>query len=132
MCPKGYRQSGSATCAGSTGPMGHEVNEMRNSDRTRPRVYVRGLHILQNLEQAIRRTPHAQRPTIEDVSINHRRADVRMAQQLLQRPNVVPVLQQVSRETMSERVAADTLGQARGPDGGRHCALHRGLVKVKT
>ena len=65
--------------AGSIGPMAHEVNEMQKSDRTRPRVYVRGLHILQNLEQAIRRTPHAQRPTIEDMGINHRRADVRMA-----------------------------------------------------
>ena len=31
--------------AGSIGSMGHAVNEMRNSDRTPPRVYVRGLHI---------------------------------------------------------------------------------------
>jgi hypothetical protein len=34
--------------AGSIGSMGHEVNEMRNSDGTPPGVYVRGLHILQN------------------------------------------------------------------------------------
>ena len=36
--------------ARSSGSMGHEVNEMRNSDRTPPRVYVRGLHILQYLQ----------------------------------------------------------------------------------
>ena len=48
---------------GSIGSMGPEVNEMRNSDGTPTPVYVRGLHILQNLEQAIRRTPHARRPT---------------------------------------------------------------------
>jgi len=48
----------------------------------------------------IRRAPHPQPPPIEHVRIHHRRAHVRMPQQLLHRPDIVPVLQQMGREAV--------------------------------
>jgi len=47
------------------------------------------------LLQTIGRTPDTQRTTIQDVRVNHRRADIRMAEQFLNRSNVVPVLEQM-------------------------------------
>ena len=77
VCPKGYRQSGSAACAAAVSDR-WGMKSTRCGIETEPlHACMCGFHILHNLEQAIRRTPHAQRPTIEDMGIDHRRADVR-------------------------------------------------------
>jgi hypothetical protein len=48
--------------------------------------------------QTIGRTPHAERAAIQDVRIDHRRADIGVAEKLLNGSDVVPVLEEVSRE----------------------------------
>jgi hypothetical protein len=65
--------------------------------------------------QTIRRAPHAQRIPIQDVCVNHRRADIRMAEQFLNCSSVVPVLEQVRCKRMAERVTA---GPFRSPRPG--------------
>jgi hypothetical protein len=45
-------------------------------------------------------TSNTERAAIQHMRIDHRRADVRMSEQLLHRSNVVPVFQQVCRERM--------------------------------
>lgn len=50
--------------------------------------------------RTIDRTADAQRPTIENVQINHRGTDVAMPEQFLHGPDVVTVFQQVRRERM--------------------------------
>jgi hypothetical protein len=48
--------------------------------------------------------------TIEHVRIDHRRAHIRVPEQLLHGANVVTVLEQMRRERMPERMAADPVG----------------------
>src|SRR5204862_2460113 len=48
--------------------------------------------------QTICWSPDAQSTSIEDMCVNHRGADVRMAEQFLNSSNVVPVLEQMRRE----------------------------------
>ena len=48
--------------------------------------------------EAVDRAAHAERTTIEHMRVHHRRADVRVPEQLLRGPNVVPILEQVRRE----------------------------------
>ena len=50
---------------------------------------------LRDQSEAVDRTAHAKRAAIDHVRVHHRRADVRVAQQLLHGPNVVPILEQV-------------------------------------
>jgi hypothetical protein len=47
--------------------------------------------------QTIGGASNAQGAAIQDMRVNHRRADIRMAEQLLNRSNVVPVLEQMQR-----------------------------------
>ena len=48
--------------------------------------------------QTIRGAPHAQGAPIQDVRVNHRRADIRMAEQLLDCSNVVAILKEMRRK----------------------------------
>ncbi len=48
--------------------------------------------------QPIRRASHNAATAIQHVSVNHRCGDVRMTEEFLYRPNVIPILEQVSRE----------------------------------
>src|SRR5881396_1986345 len=48
--------------------------------------------------QTIRGTPDAQSTSVEDMCVNHRGDDVRMAEQFLNSSNIVPVLEQMCRE----------------------------------
>jgi hypothetical protein len=52
---------------------------------------------------------NASRSTVEDMGVNHRRFDVVMAQEFLDRSDIVTAFQQVSCEGMPKRVAADML-----------------------
>src|SRR3954453_17468296 len=64
--------------------------------------------------------------TVEDMGINHGRAYIGVSKQLLNRPNVVAVLEQVGRERMSQRMAAAGLADA----GALNCPLYRPLQAV--
>jgi hypothetical protein len=73
--------------------------------------------------EPIHRAPDAATAPIEDVGVDHCSVDVPMAQELLDRPDVVAILQQVGRKGVAEGVAADTLGNA----GVGHRLLDRAL-----
>jgi len=55
--------------------------------------------------------------SIEDMSINHRRADVRVTEQLLDCPDVVAVLQQVGGKGMPKRMTRGRLEDSRLESG---------------
>jgi len=80
--------------------------------------------------QPVGRAPDAQRASIQDVRVDHGRADVRMAEQFLNRPYVVPALEQMRRERMAERMATDALRERRPADRRGHRTLNDGLVDV--
>jgi len=44
-------------------------------------------------DHAVRRTPHPRRPSAQHTRLDHVCGDVQMPQQILERPDVVPVLQ---------------------------------------
>jgi hypothetical protein len=67
---------------------------------------------------------------IEDVRVDHRGADVTVAEELLHGPDVVVVLEQVGGERVSEGVAGGDLGNARGTDGVLHGTLENGFVQM--
>jgi hypothetical protein len=59
-------------------------------DRLQEKMHnIRSLLLLQN---CIDRAPHTPTTTLENVRVDHRRPHIRMTQQLLNRPDVVPVL----------------------------------------
>lgn len=64
----------------------------------------------------IQRRPYPHHPLARlrlAVRVDHRRLHIRVTQQLLDRADVVPILQQVRRETVPKRVAGHALGQLR-------------------
>ncbi len=65
---------------------------------------------LRGLEEPVRGTANGSRPTVQDVGVNHGGADVGMAQEFLDGSNIVAILQQMSGEGVSERVAGGRLG----------------------
>ena len=48
--------------------------------------------------QTISGTPDAQRTAIQDVRVDHGRADIRVAEQFLHRSNVIPIFEQMRRK----------------------------------
>lgn len=60
------------------------------------------------------RTPIA--PRSNNVRVNHRRAHVPVPEQFLHRADVVPVLKQVRRKRMPERVTTRALAQSSPPN----------------
>ena len=52
--------------------------------------------------ELIERTPHAALALVQNVTIGHRRTHIPMPEQLLDRPDVVPAFEQVSREASDE------------------------------
>jgi len=67
--------------------------------------------------QGIERRQHAAGTAVEYVRVDHRRVDVGMTEQLLDRADVLPALQQMRGERMAQRVRAD---------GFEDCCGHRG------
>jgi hypothetical protein len=65
-----------------------------------------------------------------DVSIDHGRGEVLVAEELLDRPDVVTGLQHVGGEGMPEAVAGGGLCDARAPDGCTDRTLYDGRVQV--
>ena len=54
--------------------------------------------------QMIGRTRHAQPATVENVRVDHRRAQIGVPEQFLNGPDVRPALEQMGREGVPERV----------------------------
>ena len=59
--------------------------------------------------EPVNRTANARRSTVEDMGIDHRCLDVAMAQEFLDRSNIVTAFEQVSGEGMPEGVASGPL-----------------------
>ena len=53
--------------------------------------------------QLVRRACHPQHAPLQHVRVDHRRRDVRVAEQLLNGPDVVSALQQMRRERVATR-----------------------------
>jgi hypothetical protein len=58
----------------------------------------------------------ARRAQVEDMRVDHRGADIAVAEELLDGPDVVVVLQQVGSEGLAKGVTCGGLGDARGTD----------------
>ena len=84
------------------------------------------------LSQDVHRTSNGAPAAVEDVGVNHRRADVPVSQQLLDRPDVVSVLEQMGGERVAECVAGDTFFDARQIRRFFDSALKNGFVQMVT
>jgi hypothetical protein len=62
--------------------------------------------------------------------IDHRRADILMPKELLNRSNIVSVFQQVRREGMPERMTTGRFGDPGCPHGLSDRSLQDGFVEV--
>lgn len=67
----------------------------------RPAVYPRGDIAFSNFEQPIRWTLNASAAAIQNMRVDHRRADITVPQQLLYGPDIVPIFQQMRSERMT-------------------------------
>lgn len=68
--------------------------------------------------------------SIEDMRIDHGRTDILMAQQFVDRPNIVTVLKQMRGKRMPEGVTTGRFGDPSFPDGFFHSPLQDGFVKM--
>ena len=80
--------------------------------------------------QEIGRAAHAAAAAVQDVRVDHRRLHVLVSEELLDRANIVPLLEQVGRERVAEGVTADPAGDAELDDGRAEGSLDDGLVQV--
>ena len=69
---------------------------------------------------------------VEDMGVNHRRAHVAVPEKLLNRADVVAILEQVGREGVTKAMTRGRLGNPRFPHGLLYGALEDGFVKVMT
>jgi len=76
--------------------------------------------------QYVERTPHALSPAVQHMGVDHRRRDIRVAEQLLHRADVVAGLEQVRRKRMAQAMTIDFL---RDPSPLR-CTFDRFLQSV--
>ncbi len=69
------------------------------------------------IEDAVSGTRDSARAAVEDVRIDHRGAHVVVAQQLLNRADVVPIFEEIGGEGVAQAVRGGSLGKARSADG---------------
>jgi hypothetical protein len=79
---------------------------------------------------AVERASHRQPAAVQHVSVDHGRLHVGVAEQLLNGPDVVAVLQEVGRERVPEGVARRRLREPGGSYRGTDRVLHRGFREV--
>ena len=65
-------------------------------------------------------TPHSAPTLVEHVRVDHRRADIAVAQQFLDRPDVMARFEQVRRERVAQGVARCRAWDPRSTDGVLH------------
>lgn len=80
----------------------------------------------------IRRAENSAAPAIEHMGVDHGRADIAVAEKLLNGANVVSVFHEMCRERMPKGVAARGFGDSRLEAGVSEGPLQHGLVKVMT
>jgi len=78
--------------------------------------------------QAIRRTGGPAPAAIEDVGVDHGRTYVPMAQQFLNRANVIACFQQMRRKRMTQNMRISGFGQADTAGGFLESALGNRLI----
>lgn len=78
----------------------------------------------------VQRADHALSAAVQHVSVNHRRADVLMPQQVLHRTNVVSRRQQIRRKAVPQRVAGDRLDNPGRLRSSLNCFSNNGFVDV--
>lgn len=86
-------------------------------------------HLLIRLHK-VRRAAHPHGASIEHMGLDHRGAHVLVAQELLDRADVLAPLQQVGRKGMAEGVAAGLLGDSCLGYGSLHRLLHHARIQV--
>lgn len=80
----------------------------------------------------IQRTADAATASVENMGVDHRGLDAGMAQELLHRPDVVAVLQQMSGEAVAERGGRCSFLVSRLANGVPHRFLDRRRVEMVT
>lgn len=84
------------------------------------------------LLREVQGTPNAPASAVEDVGVDHRRADVPVAEKFLDGPDVVPFFEEMGSERMPERVAGDPLGESGNFGGLLDGPLENRFVEVVT
>ena len=82
--------------------------------------------------QAIQRTTDPMPSTIQDMRIDHCRLDALMAQDLLDRPDVVTALEEMRREGVPQGVAGRVLDHSGGPARVVKGPLEGSLMEMMT
>jgi hypothetical protein len=83
-----------------------------------------------DLSERVERAAHALAAALEDVGVDHRGAHILVAEELLDRADVVTALEQVRGEGVAQRVAGRVLGDAGALDGVLDGALDDRWVDV--
>jgi hypothetical protein len=81
-------------------------------------------------EEPVQRASDGGGAAVQDMRVDHGRGDVLMAEQLLDRADVVAVFEKVRRERVAERMAAGVLRDAGGAQSASYRALHYRFVHV--
>ena len=89
--------------------MRSETSQSRLPPKLLDRVRIE--HPLVALRPLIQWTLHTNPRLIQHMRVNHRRAHILVAQQLLHCANVIAILEQMSRKAMPQRVTAGMLAQ---------------------
>src|SRR5437870_1259056 len=84
------------------------------------------------IQDSVRRARHRRRPAVEYMRIDHRGADVVVAQQFLDGADVAAVFEQMGGEGVSKRVRCSAFAEPRPPNSVEHGALQDRLVQVMT
>ena len=74
----------------------------------------------------------AKAAAIKYVAINHRRRDILVSQQFLDRPNIVAPFEQIRRKRVPQAVRCRRFGNTAPPAGALEKALKRGLMQMST
>lgn len=84
------------------------------------------------LLRKVQGTPNVPASAVEDVGVDHRRANVPVAEKFLDGPDVVPFFEEMGSERMPERVAGNSLGESGKGGGLLHGPLENRFVEVMT
>ena len=87
-------------------------------------------HTASGEHDPVGRAAHAARPAVQHVGVDHGGGHVAVPKELLDRTNVVAILQQVGGEGVAEGMAGGVLGKAGPSDGVLDGALEYGFVEM--
>lgn len=98
-------------------------------------LYVIGrfsLTLIKPASQSFGRATNSPRTSVQNMGVNHRLANVAMAQQFLHSACVLAVRKEVRGKRMPECVAGGLFGESGRSDGGRRCSLNQRFIDVMT